>query len=372
MKNWFLNLSIKSKFRMGFGSMLLMLAVVCAVSLATMDSLRKKQEQIQQIELNNVIDYLKLENNINSNRVTLLRMMMTQDGKALEHFNREIVETTTENNAIIERLKSHISVDDIPPAKLSELDSVRARFNHLRDKVIIPTLYSTDKTGLTDAIDHGTELHAQVKKICAELSSLSTDAAKTKVAQSVEQVRSMIFILTSISIFVICLTILMISIVQQTIVTPLNRLTQDSMIMAKGNFNLSLPDIIRTDEIGTLSKAFLEMNNSFKNLAALAEKMAEGNLNISVEPRSDQDALAYSVNLMAENMNGLIGEILDAIASLQHITMEIITSSQGVFINQAETTSSKRLQIALSSLEALNERLSTIIRPIHVKPRRHA
>ena len=50
-------------------------------------------------------------------------------------------------------------------------------------------------------------------------------------------------------------------------------------------------DVNRRDEIGELSRSFAAMVTYLKEMAAVSEAIAGGNLNVEVQPRSKNDTL---------------------------------------------------------------------------------
>lgn len=364
--NWFLNLSTKAKLSIGFGLGLFSLLVVIITSVAMMKSLGASQQKIDEIYLNNVIDYLTLEKNLNSNRIALLRMMRTRDRSLHNALREEINKTAQENNVIMERLFLRVERDPIPPEKFKELDAARKEFNRVRDEIIIPMIYKGKEQDMERAFEVGSDLYQRVRALCSELSGMASANAHLAVQKSVSQVRNAIYVLTAIGVLVLALSIFMIAYLNNALAVPLGRMTQAASKIAEGDLEAQLFEEDRKDEVGTLSRAFNSMAESLTNLAKLSEQVADGDLTVSMKPRSKKDVLAYSFGIMAENLRGLVKEIKDGVSELEESTTEIITSTRNVYTDLGETEASRQLQVATQRIEELGKRLNMIVSQIKV------
>lgn len=62
------------------------------------------------------------------------------------------------------------------------------------------------------------------------------------------------------------------------------------------------------DEVGDLIVSFGEMVDNIKSQVGAAEKIASGDLNLEIVPRSDKDKLAYSMIAMVQSLRNLVTE----------------------------------------------------------------
>jgi len=94
-----------------------------------------------------------------------------------------------------------------------------------------------------------------------------------------------------------------------TISKPLNEAKNVIKALAKGNYEVQLPKIDSNDEVGELLKSFNELVVNIKEQATSAERIANGDLSIIVEARSEKDVLGKSMNKMHNTMKSLVEEI---------------------------------------------------------------
>lgn len=118
-------------------------------------------------------------------------------------------------------------------------------------------------------------------------------------------IMAVMILITSIILIVIAY-----SIIRKTISNPLRRIAQESRLLAKGDTEIRLNqnDLDRNDEIGLLSSGFVEIAENMQEQAAMADRIAGGDLSAEVTPRSEKDVLAYSMGSVIETLKKLVSE----------------------------------------------------------------
>jgi len=71
-------------------------------------------------------------------------------------------------------------------------------------------------------------------------------------------------------------------------------------------------DVHRDDEIGELARTFSSMVTYLREMAALSEAIAGGNLTVEVQPRSKNDTLGNAFVRMIEGLRNLVRNVRDA------------------------------------------------------------
>jgi methyl-accepting chemotaxis protein len=88
---------------------------------------------------------------------------------------------------------------------------------------------------------------------------------------------------------------------------PVNILVDVAGKVALGDVEVSVVQK-STDEIGALMGAFKNMIDNIKRQVAVAEKIAEGNLNVEIVVQSDKDVLNKSLTRVVDTLKGLVTE----------------------------------------------------------------
>jgi methyl-accepting chemotaxis protein len=81
--------------------------------------------------------------------------------------------------------------------------------------------------------------------------------------------------------------------------------------LATGNLNgnLETANLARADEIGKLAAAAQGLTESLREKAVVAQQIAQGDLTVRLELKSDQDVLTKNINEMTENIQRVIDDI---------------------------------------------------------------
>lgn len=112
---------------------------------------------------------------------------------------------------------------------------------------------------------------------------------------------ALIWIMSSISL-VIALFILFLSrYISRSITVPVKLMVDNFKLIAKGNFRSPL-SINSKDEIGALARSFKTIQNDFQNVVEYTSKVAAGELNIRLNPKSKEDELSVSLNKMVKTL----------------------------------------------------------------------
>ncbi len=107
-------------------------------------------------------------------------------------------------------------------------------------------------------------------------------------------------------------------------------------------------DVTRRDEIGELSRTFASMVTYLKEMAAVSEAIAGGNLNVEVQPRSKSDTLGKAFVSMIEGLRSLVRNVRDAAS-------QVASAS-----NQVAGASDESAKISLQTSSAIDEVTSTM------------
>jgi methyl-accepting chemotaxis protein len=134
----------------------------------------------------------------------------------------------------------------------------------------------------------------------------------------------------------------------RSITEPLDRLVLMAReIVEKGDLDQEI-DIKNTDEIGTLSQSFRDMVVYFREMAAVSESIAGGDLSVEVTPRSDNDTLNAAFSKMTNGLRSLVRSVRDAASQV----------SSGS--NQVADASEDAAKINVQSAAAIDEVTSTM------------
>src|SRR5271168_763969 len=98
-------------------------------------------------------------------------------------------------------------------------------------------------------------------------------------------------------------------------------------------------DVHGKDEIGQLARTFESMVKYLKEMAAVSEAIAGGNLSVDVRPRSANDTLANAFTRMVEGLRGLVRNVRDAASQVASASTQVASSSDESAKNSLQTSS---------------------------------
>lgn len=355
-----LNLPIKWKLALGFSIGLISLILVAATAIRTMISLRDTQNSIQEIQLANVIDYMKLEAGISGNRVLLSRMMRSRDPDLRQALANEIVTGSHDNDAIMGPLSERVKRDPLPPEKFQALKNAREEFNRLRDTRILPAALAGRQAEAEAAFDESVDIYKAVSTHAAELAQLARNNVRYEVEQSIALVQRAVLILGVIGALAVLFSFLAIVALQGVIASPIAGVAVAAVRIGEGELEVTAPGEERQDEIGALARAFNAMTASLRTLAGIADRIADGDLRGVVKPRSKHDRLAISFDIMSENLKGLAGEMKAGAAEAEAVAAAILDLTREFLVDIPDRDKAQRLQQTLLRLEEASKRLGIV------------
>lgn len=89
--------------------------------------------------------------------------------------------------------------------------------------------------------------------------------------------------------------------ISKTISISVKSMVENFSEMAKGNFDTKI-NIKNNDELGALAKSFYTIQKDFQRIIDSTKKIANGNLGISIRPKSKEDQLSVSLNQMVKTL----------------------------------------------------------------------
>lgn len=134
----------------------------------------------------------------------------------------------------------------------------------------------------------------------------------------------------------------------KSITEPLNNLMQVAQQIANNGDLEHEIDGKRDDEIGLLARTFASMVAYLKEMAAVSEAIAGGNLTVEVQPRSKNDTLGNAFIRMVEGLRSLVRSVRDAAS-------QVASAS-----NQVAGASDESAKISLQTSSAIDEVTSTM------------
>jgi methyl-accepting chemotaxis protein len=137
-----------------------------------------------------------------------------------------------------------------------------------------------------------------------------------------------------------------------SIARPVVRMAESVRRAAKGDVTDQLEFDGRTDELGELSRSMNEMYTYLKSMVATAERMADGDLSVSIQPRSAVDSFGIAFSRMVTRLVEVITEVRTAVGVLSSAASQLASTAQAV--SSGNSRQAAAVEETTSSLEEMN------------------
>ncbi len=181
--------------------------------------------------------------------------------------------------------------------------------------------------------------------------TIELEISKEILERPVTSAITMSIIIIGVSVLVILGILLLLAMnISKTITKPVSRLSEAAKQMSQGDLDIALIPGGK-DEIGALTAAFQQMVDDSRNQANILQLVANGDLGINAEPRSDKDILGISIKTMIHKLRSVMHDISEAAhqvdSGASNLASDSFTLAQCA-TEQAATIS--RLQMSMQSI----------------------
>ncbi len=142
----------------------------------------------------------------------------------------------------------------------------------------------------------------------------------------VERVRVILSIIFIVAMFFAGVEIVFLL---KSITVPMKRLSEAAQKLAVGDVEVDCTKLY-DDDMGAVLDEFAKMTETIKEQAQVAEKMANGDMTVSVEPRSDKDILGKALQKLVRDNNKTIGNIKESTNQVTVGAEQVATASQSL------------------------------------------
>jgi methyl-accepting chemotaxis protein len=143
--------------------------------------------------------------------------------------------------------------------------------------------------------------------------------------------------------------------IMRDITKPLRGAVEIAGKIASGDLSAESSFAGRRDEMGDLARAFDQMVASLKDSVGVAERIASGELAVSVQPRSDEDAMGHALGRMVRSLQST-ASVAEQIA-VGNLTVQVTPQSEGDVMGNALV----KMVTSLSALAAQVQKSAIVV-----------
>ena len=139
------------------------------------------------------------------------------------------------------------------------------------------------------------------------------------------------------------------------ILKPVSAVVMGAQKISAGDLNVQLTE--GRDEMGQMGAGLNSMIGQLQIKSEQAAEIADGNLDIEVSVASQKDSLGLAFQKMVDNLNHIIGRVLEATTQVSIAASEVSGASQS--LSQGSTETAASLEEITASMTELGSRTST-------------
>lgn len=341
------DIKVGTRMSLGFGLILLLMLSTTGVTFLSLG----------QVEYNT--NYLSEE----SLPFTLLADRMVVNALQVQQFATDA--STTKEIAVLDEAKSHYQEFNIGLDKFRDMFREENDTTALREidqlSAAMDEMYDTAARMTNAYINEGQEagntimeeFDADVVKLTGLITALRTlqvaeiRSQVSNIMQASSQVKTLQLIIGASALIIgILVTIL----ITRSIVRPLNAAVTVARSLAVGDLTIKI-DQTSNDETGLLLKAMQEMVDSSREVATMAGQIADGNLQVKIQERSEKDDLIKALANMVVKLKDVINNVKLSIENVASGAQAMSASSEEM--SQGASEQAAAAEEASSSIEQM-------------------
>src|SRR4051794_2609274 len=149
-------------------------------------------------------------------------------------------------------------------------------------------------------------------------------APKAEVLAGVNSLRSTLILIGGLALLLVAAIVLFIA---SRLSRPVAEVARAAERIAEGDLDVTV-QVRSDDEVGRMAGAFGAMVTSLREKAEIAEAIAGGDLTRDVEPQSERDMLGHAFRSMTERLRAMVGEVSATAGTLNGASATLARSSE--------------------------------------------
>ena len=194
-------------------------------------------------------------------------------------------------------------------------------------------------------------LALSVDDAITELINYNNDYAENQIASNGEQANNSTLIMIIVIVLGVFLAIALGILISRMISKPINKMVEAADKLAMGDVNVSV-EANTKDEIGRLMKSFGKMIANIREQAHTVERLADGDLTVDIEIKSENDLLGQKLHKLIEDLNRMFGDINSSAEQVAVGAKQVSDSS--MILSQGATEQASSIEELTAALEEIS------------------
>lgn len=194
-------------------------------------------------------------------------------------------------------------------------------------------------------------LFSKVEKDLEKVVQINKDIANNIKTSAFQLVKTQSWILFGFTVGGILLAVFIAFFIASLISDPIRKINSAASKISEGDLNVRI-DISSQDEIGSLAESFRNLIATNKDIVEKAKMVANGDLTITLQKRSENDELLSALSQMILKLNEVVGQIMESAQNVASASAQF--SSTTVQIAQGANEQASSAEEVSSSVEEMN------------------
>ena len=247
------------------------------------------------------------------------------------------------------KMRTRLIVGFFIPIVLTVINSLLGMYGTRSAIDSVRSQYELEEAQVRDTLD---EIGADGEKGAYLLNEIAAVKETSLEQMDVIVLRSNIFSLVMIVLSIMITLMIAFSIIK-AIVRSVNQLSDAAKEIAMGHVNIDLVKFAN-DEFGDLVDEYTKVIDNIKYQSQIAEEVSNGNLTISVSPKSPEDLLGNSLKKLVEDNFNALSNISDAGTQVTISSSQVASASQA--LAQGSTQQASAIEQITASIDEIAEK----------------
>ena len=314
-----MKLKIGMKLYAGFGTALVIMAVLSAVAYNNISNLTSTASQVEHThevlgELEAVLGWLK------DAETGQRGYVITREDRYLEPYNAALDGIAHVRELTIDNPVQTQRIDDLKPFVDDKFEELLETINLRRNE----TFEAARDVVLTDA---GKSIMDNIRLLLDAMSSAEEVLLVERSAAAESAASTAKTILIAGTVLAVAVLAAIAYFLTRGITGGVNQIGAALKRISVGDLNSEV-SVNSTDEIGEMAVSYGEMKLYLEGMSGATQRVGDGDLIVNIQPKGENDVLGNTLSSMVTNLRGIVGEFGGAASKINAASDELAAASE--------------------------------------------
>lgn len=343
------NFKIRTKLIIGFMIFALITTIIGTVGILNLRSMYRTNEELYQVYFIPTTELKQLQFDLERIRVNHVYALYDRVPEKFKERRDMITELTSAIDKMLADYENNIDTEE----ERALYDRVVTDLKLYDEKRNVNLDY-IEKENYDEAVatvQETTDARVQATEAVQALVDHNISLAAEHLADTQRSYSELIKLMNIIIVISIILAVVLSIAIARTISRPVAQVVEAADLLALGDVNVNVTYRSK-DEIGRLADGFSKMISNIRGQAHAAERIADGDLTVEVEVKSENDLLGKKLSELVANNNDILSNI--AAASDQVATGAKQISDSSIALSHGATEQASSVEELTASLEEIS------------------